>query len=232
MIIRFPTGFYPRPAGPSDPRNVTYTISSGDPPRSPNSPTLPQLPAGIARLGGKVSIFRDRSTYGKLTYSVNRSSPGAVTPASKSLEVGAVLGFETDSLPLAVPKLVADKFEIMHDQGLLTLTSFGLTAEQADEAVAAADSTFRILTDRLNALRAGHTQATDEVSGLRAKLSESARARLALSVASLTDLVAALDVKIASMQADLTIAVARTNSLAAESDLVADQLRQLAVLVR
>lgn len=130
MIIRFPTGLY-KPVIPtgSQSGNITWLISTEDPPRSPVR--LVQLPVAEELEPAPDRIFTDRERrqqFGDLIYTVtknNRSEPGSNI---KQFELGENLEFESNPPELEVlPLQSPSELEIQHNTNMLDLESLGLT---------------------------------------------------------------------------------------------------------
>lgn len=138
MIIRFPTGLY-RTILPSETGsgNITYTISSQDPPaRTVRSIQLPVAERLRPLPSPTFDLETRRASFGELVYTLskaNRSDPGSNT---KQFEVGEALEFEDDptvNTPVftAAPRDV----EIQHNTNLLDLDQSGLTEDEIAEVV-------------------------------------------------------------------------------------------------
>jgi len=143
VIIRFPTGLY-KTILPKETEsgNITYLISSEDPPR----PTIRaiQLPLSEELRPLPTNLFDQttrRSGFGELVFTIaqaNRDIPGS---NQKQFELGERLEFE-ESPPLEdlLPILSPDKLEIRHDTNILDLTDLGLTDQEIDEIVSASEA--------------------------------------------------------------------------------------------
>ena len=133
MIIRFPTGLY-KPILPtgSQSGNITWTISTEDPPRSPVR--LTQIPVAEELEPNPDRIFTDRERrgqFGELVYTIARNSRSNPGSNVKQYELGEDLAFEINPpeqevLPLESPK----ELEIQHNTNLLDLESLGLTEDE------------------------------------------------------------------------------------------------------
>lgn len=133
MIIVAPTGLYKSilPKN-SESGNITYTVSSQDPPRT--NVTVLQLPVVEEFKPAPDEIFDEdtrRSVFGEqiLTLSQgSRSNPGS---NSKTFEVGEILNFEDNPPIEEINTLRApDDIEIRHDTNLLDLEGIGLSEEE------------------------------------------------------------------------------------------------------
>lgn len=138
MIIRFPTGLYKSvlPAGENS-GNVTYTISTQDPPKT--NMRITQVPPGVELQPAPDKIFDDatrRAQFGDLIYTIadnSRSLPGSNI---KQFELGEILEFEENPPQQTVQPLMSpSSLEIRHDTNVLDLSSLGLTDEEISELV-------------------------------------------------------------------------------------------------
>jgi len=136
MIITAPTGLYKGilPTENSS-GNVTYTISTQDPPRA--NITVLQLPIAeeLATAPDEVHSEKDRrEQFGELIFSLVQSSRNLIGASNaKTFEVGEILDFEVgipteDLVNVRSP----DDIEIQHNTNMLNLENLGLTQEEIE----------------------------------------------------------------------------------------------------
>jgi len=125
MIINFPTGLYKSALGTED--NVTWYISSNDPPRSARP--FVQLPVAEKLRSAPDKQYTEqerRASVGALAFSVVESTQDDVASSKKQFEVGQVLDFITEEVPTIT--LPGDsELAIRHDTNVLDLESLGLS---------------------------------------------------------------------------------------------------------
>lgn len=144
VIINFPTGFYETAivAGPDVPINVTFTISTDQPPRT--QLLFVKTPVGLSRKKRSPRLYTDkqrRAVLSQLAFSVSSSHSHKITSGMKQYEVGQILEFQSGTPVVLEPMLVAPIADIRHDTNLLDYQALGLpiTTQStiADEAAAA-----------------------------------------------------------------------------------------------
>lgn len=162
MIISFPTALYdailPKE---EDSGNVTFTISSNDPPRSTEtffqlfgSEELRPLPDRIFTRAER------RLNLGELIFQVATGTQSVVADGAKVFEVGQVLDFEDITEPSNVTQLeVPEVIELQQNTNLLNLESLGLTEDEASLLVSDANSK---LDDSINRFNNTKTAISDK----------------------------------------------------------------------
>lgn len=132
MIIRYPTGQYQDagqlPKSPSDPANVTFTISN-EPPKRPNDLVL-QLPVSEEDHKRSPLVYSDpvrRANYGELVFTVVQSNRTFVGSNRKLFDIGEYLDFSDEpTIPVDQPSipLIVD---LQHNTNQLDLADSGLS---------------------------------------------------------------------------------------------------------
>lgn len=133
MIIRYPTGLYNPFGRLSNFDNVTWHISSEDPPRSndviikiPIAEELKNLP-GVA-----YERKQRREAFGELIFTINESNRTMTGSATKLYGEGDVLEFQNDDRQdLVMPR--GDRVESRHNLNDLDLSSVGLEADDIEQ---------------------------------------------------------------------------------------------------
>lgn len=106
MIFNAPSGLYTPilPVSPSDPGNITFTISNNNPPRSgttfirlPPSEELKPVPDRV------YTKLEKRQFYSDLIYNITTSGPSDSDSGSSQFEIGEVLDFTEDDAQEADP---------------------------------------------------------------------------------------------------------------------------------
>lgn len=157
MIVRYPTGLYSSvlPRGPQQAGNVTFTISSTQPPRT--SLLFPKLPPGVSgrrRTPRVIDVSLRRKDVDNLLFTVNSASRGATSSSVKQYEVGQILEFG-DLAPTRTlePNTAGCHSEIRHDTGLLDYQRLGITPDQRALVEREGDEVYRRLEAELAAAR-------------------------------------------------------------------------------
>ena len=167
MIIGFPTALY-EPALPQEPQNsgnVTFIISSTNPPRSDDvlfqllrSEELRQLPERI------FTREQRRTNYGDFVFDISFGTQSVTGDGRKAFEVGQLLDFDDIEDPEALTTLeVPETVELQQNTNVLDLESLGLTEEESDLLISGATTKFGETVESLNNLK---TQINDTQIGI------------------------------------------------------------------
>jgi hypothetical protein len=156
MIILFPTSLYDSilPKEPSDPQNITYLISSEDPPRATQD--LLQLPISeeLKELPTRTFSKRDnRAVVGDFIFHVSSSGNSDIGSAKKQFEIGQLLDFDTETLPTVDPTEVPAVVNLQQNTNTLDLEGLGLSEEESDDLVMQAEDKFEELVNELNVIK-------------------------------------------------------------------------------
>lgn len=136
MIIKFPTGLYDTILPQvGEYGNITYTISTQDPPVStedflqlPKDQQIRKLPA---RMYDKNA---GRKFLGNLVFDISIIAKSIDGSGSKQYEIGQVLDFETVAQPATDPYNL-DSIELRQDTAVVDYVKFGLDADEVSELV-------------------------------------------------------------------------------------------------
>ena len=129
MIITAPTGLYTPvlPTRPSDPGNITYTISTESPPRSPE--TFVQLPASEEIRRDPEPVFdkeQKRVFAGELIYDITVTSEARTGSGVRQFEVGEILEFSEEETVETDPYNL-DDIELRQDLKVIDYEGAGLS---------------------------------------------------------------------------------------------------------
>lgn len=159
MIIRFPTGQYKDagqlPTSPSDPTNVTFTISNDDP-RRPADVFL-QLPISEEEHQRSPLIYSDavrRASYGELVFTVVQSNRTAAGSNTKLFATGEFLDFSDETtIPIDQPSIPL-QVDLQHNTNILALGDTGLTDEEIASITAQSTARKKALENSLAGIQA------------------------------------------------------------------------------
>lgn len=240
MIIRYPSGLYTSvlPKKPSDGGNVTFLISSTDPPRSLLQ--FLQIPIGISHRTRDELVYTKqerRGTLGELVFSISKSNASVVGSGKKQYEVGEVLEFDTTAQISVTPMLVPEITQIRHDTNLLDYSGLGISADELLNIERAAQSAMNRLETELNAARQNRSNAEVDISKNQKSINETIKAISALETLSEIDgsVVPVID-KLRSNLIDLentkSLLMSQADSYAVEASQIVDKMRKLTQVVR
>jgi hypothetical protein len=168
MIISAPTALYDSilPQEPENAGNVTWTISSNDPPR-PDTVTpiintieemkpLPPLPFNPSE--------RPINT-GAFVFSLNTSTSKIAGSGKKIFEVGQILEFTEEEQQAVTTKQTPDIIDLQQNTNILDIDDVGLTPEEIVGITEDARTRFNLLTDQINSL-------TSDINILKIEISD------------------------------------------------------------
>lgn len=236
MIITYPTGLFSTilPKQSTDATSVTYTIS-GSPPRT--ELLFQKIPPG--ELNGKQFQSADRYStrylLGELAFTSSTSSRTQSGSTSKQYEVGQVLEFTSTSQVQANQLLVSQNFDIQHDTNVIDYSKFGWTSDQIDALNKASQVKYENLRIVLEQTKQAYYNTNVLINENQKDINETQKALNAVSVindASLTSLIDNLNQRLSALNTMKIELVASLNDISTEASGLADQLRQLAQIVR
>jgi hypothetical protein len=242
VIISFPTALY-HPNLPTDDEsgNVTFLISSEDPPR-PQTSTL-QLFRGeeIKPLPHRIFTDEDRlKVLGELVATVSSGATISVGLGKKAFEVGQLLEFNEVEDETAEPttNLSPDGIDLQHNTNILDLESAGLSETDIDQLLASAKTRFDALIIEFKGLQSTIKELRIKIDGNQRLINEVRKAntatRTAFSIGA-SDSNAILD-KLEQREAELLIErdelINAFNTANEESILAYNELVELKEVVR
>lgn len=150
MIISNPTGLYtPILPKSGEVGNITYTISTQDPPRSQE--IFVQLPLSEEIRKSPDRIFtkiQKRRFYGQLLYDITIPGPSDEGSGNKQFEIGEVLEFTDQDLEADFYEL--SRIELRQDLKVVDFSIAGLTEEEYNELVLGSEKKINELSDEIN----------------------------------------------------------------------------------
>lgn len=156
MVINFPTALYESVLPGTGLGNVTFTISSNDPPRPTITPYPLQVGEAVKSLPLKIySPEERRVTMGNFIFSVSQGSLNMVSIGMKQFEIGQVLDFITETLPQLDNLNVPDTIDLQQNTNRMDVVATGLSDEEIINLESAARKQFEMLVSDLNALKTG-----------------------------------------------------------------------------
>ena len=157
MIIDTPTALYSSVLPTFDGvGNVTFTISSYDPPRPVISPTPLTRGQSVRSLPPKIyDPLTRRTAFGELVFSVSSGSQTIIPASTKAFEVGQILDF--DDVPEDIPTVavlnVPDTIDLQQNTNVLDYEAAGLTPDEVQSIQDTAQLQMTAKVDDINALK-------------------------------------------------------------------------------
>lgn len=241
MIIIAPTALYKNviPTSDLDPGDVTFTISSTDPPRTSRVTGI--IPPAIRQRKWPemdVDLERRRASLGELKYTISKSGPSIVGSNTKQFEVGQVLPFDDSVVASSLePMFVTSNTELQHDTNLLDYAKLGLSTQDVDLLTATAREQTQVLNDQLSASK--QDRANIEIQIIENKKLQNETTKAISAVAEVVNVDPALGVVAANLarkleelrQQESELIVAANVAAATATDLLA-RIRRLSQVVR
>lgn len=175
MIISAPTALYDSilPQQPEVAGNITWTISSNDPPRPDivvpiisqieTMKPLPPLPFNPSE--------RPINT-GAFVFSLNSSTSKNAGSGKKLFEVGQTLEFTEEVPPTVTTKKTPDIIDLQQNTNILDIEDVGLSQEEVVDISIDARTRFNYLTDQINVLTADINILKIEISNNQKSMNE------------------------------------------------------------
>jgi len=241
MIIRYPTGFYNSvlPHRPNDGGNVTYLISTTEPPRgTPLSVT--SIPSAIKNKTNNQHSYtkmQRRGMVGDKIFSITKTGKSRVSSSKKQFESGQLLDFDDVVISNLNPMLVGVSTEIRHDTNKLDLQGIGLTSDQVlsieenafEKLAVMQGELLRLHRDRLNAetLIVENNKTQNET-----KKAINAIKQLIESTPSLQGALDTLEHNLIELQSDCEKLISDANENSLEASVVSNNILELSEVIR
>lgn len=192
MIISAPTALYKSilPQSQTDLRNVTWTISSNDPPRSKSSVFTLLRTEELRPLPDKIyDAEQRRVVMGEYVFNVSFAGQTVAGSGTKTFETGQVISF-TD-VSVAIQQIndlnVPDTVDFQQNTNVLDLSSLGLTSDEINQLTKAATKELESMINELNVLVTTANDLKSEIRANQKMLNEAQKAKEAAIVVFGTD---------------------------------------------
>lgn len=173
MIINHPTALYiPILPKSGEAGNITYTISTQDPPRSleifvqlPLSEEIRQSPSRV------FTKIQKRQFYGQLLYDITIPGPSSSGSGIPQFEIGEILEFTDQDLEADSYSL--NKIELRQDLKVVDFELAGLSQEEYYELVLASERRIDELSDEINTVGQKLKNNSSKISSNQASINNS-----------------------------------------------------------
>lgn len=238
MIIKFPTALYASVIPTvEDVGNVSWLISSNDPPRPSAAPIPLQLGESSQPLPPRTNSPADRLVaLGELVFALSFGTTREVGVGAKAFEVGELLDFEAEDGVTQIDGLnVPDVVDVQQNTNMLDLVGAGLTQDEADDLVQSAQTKFDELMNSLNDIKTTINDKKVQIQDTQRLLNEAIKAtNAAIQVFGGTDNVVVT--KLTNRQSELVkqrdSLVVGVNNLSAQAQTTYDDLIKIKEVVR
>ena len=238
MDIQFPTTLYESvlPVDALDNRSITYTISSEDPPRAAN--TLIQLPKAeeIRPLPQRtIDVLTNRDLAGEYITALSFSNPNISGDSKKQFEIGQILEFVSEALPVLNNTLIPVEREFTQNTNVLS-SDLPITEEERESIRDTALLQFNDLTDKLNVLNQDISNNQISISDAQKSINETRKAINSLTVVfdggTNNDIITRLEVSLVALIKERDDLVSETNALSIEAQDTYDEMLKVREFVR
>jgi hypothetical protein len=238
MDVQFPTALYESvlPVDASDNRSITYTISSTNPPRAAN--TLIQLPKAeeIRPLPERtIDVLTNRSLAGEYLTALSFSNPNISGDSKKQFEIGQVLEFESEALPVLNNTFIPDEREFSQSTNILS-GDLPITEEERENIHNTATTQFNDLTDKLNGLNQDISNNEILISNAQKSINETRKAINSLSIVfegeTNNDIITRLEISLEVLIQERDDLVSATNILSTDAEDTYNEMLKIREFVR
>lgn len=229
MIIRYPTALYKKviPQSPEDRGNITYTISSTDPPQSVVNFT--HIPVGVEFLKRSNPIF-DRSRFGLLLRTNISSTNVNITSDKNKFDIGDDLEFTTVN-PVRLTTIQKTN-DVVHNTNYLDYAAMGLTDAEIAEIQASAETEFNRISEELNAIRTYRLNSDNNASEVQKEINEVTKTLKALGHLNNPGIVAKLNLKLTELNNKLNSYIAESQDYSDQYDKLSVKFREISQLIK
>jgi hypothetical protein len=234
VIITFPTALYKTVLPPfGGTGNVTWLISSTDPPRSMEPlQRVPDAELIREKDPDPYTPRQHRQAAGGLVFSSTTAGQSTSGTGMQQFEIGQVLQFETETLPTVTATPVPQTVELQHDLNLLDLADVGLTEEEAALLTTQSEDAKQGLEDEIAGLQVQIADVSVAIGENQKRINEARKVYDAAVVVQDQPIAAKVQARITALTAQRDQLAARLNELNVEVGLRYDELQKVAPLVR
>jgi hypothetical protein len=238
VIIKKPTSLFRSiiPQSASDRGNISWTISSENPPRALNRFQEIPLAEQIKPLPDKVFDREEyRESLGDFVFSVSRSSKNVSGSSKKQFEVGQILEFDSSITSGLTTTEVPQTIDIQQNTNEIDYASLGLSESEVMDILESGEAAFGGLVSDINSLMSSIEDDKIGINENQKLLNEIIKVKNAAIVSfggTGNDIVALLEEKETDTQAEIDRLITEVNSLNVSVKQKYDELLQVREVVR
>lgn len=236
MIIRYPTAFYKPllPSKDSDAGDVTFTISTQDPPRPKNASI--KVPDGIAPKTTRPPI--GRSQFGDLIFTITDSAQSTLLNGTNQYFIGDVLEFVADQTSEQVSAAPTALLEVRHDLSRIDYKALGLSDDEITLLSNESASAQEQIRKELNNKRLEFENNNIEITNTQKLLNETNKTLSATKIVydqfpsdDIKAIIDKLDLKAIELDDRIKLLVSRSNAISDETNILVNKARGIGVVV-
>jgi hypothetical protein len=221
------------PKGPSDPGNITFTISNNDPSKIQGNFIIYPVAEKLRKRPPKTyDRERRRVSLGDLVYTITKGGVSSIGRSTKLFEVGQSLEFDDETIE-ANFNTPPNQLELQHNTNLLDLAGLGLTDDEINQLTNNAASFKENLEKRITVLQNNIANNQSEIIELQKTINESNKALDALNALGESDEIKDRITKTKEeSEQNQTLLIDQTNTLISELTILQNKLFDVSQLVR
>lgn len=236
MQIKYPTAFYRSviPAKPQQAGNVTFTISSTEPPRPKNASI--KIPNGLAPQIPRKPI--SRSNFGELVFTISDANRTILSNSTKQYILGDVLEFQAAGTNAAISEAPTTLLEIRHDLTRIDYKSLGLSDDDINILSAESSNVQEEIRTALAIKQKQYDDIITSISNLQTVLNETQKALSATGIifeqtqsTSIKDIIDKLKAKSLETSSQIEVLVTQSATVSADVNILIDRARNVGVIV-
>lgn len=232
MIIRYPTGLYDSFGRLAQSTNITWHISSEDPPRSNNIVIkIPIAEESQDLPGFEYERKTRRQAFGKLIYTINEANRTVAGSIVKLFAEGDVLDFQDDDrADLNIPR--SDRLEAQHSLNEIDLEAAGLNSNDIENFNSLIYDKKITLEKQFLVIRAEIHDIETGIQEIQKKINESNKALEAVRILGDKDLGAKIEEKRVTYQDEHDALAKQHNTKTEELAVVVNNLGKIDMVAK
>lgn len=236
MQIKYPTAFYRSviPAKPQQAGNVTFIISSTEPPRPKNASI--KVPNGLAPQIPRKPI--SRTNFGELVFTISDANRTILNNSTKQYVLGDVLEFQTAGINSSVAEAPTTLLEIRHDLTRIDYRSLGLSDDDINTLSSESNSVQEQIRSTLAIKQKQYDDIITNISNLQTILNETQKALSATNIiynqtlsSSIKDIIDKLQIKSSETSSQIESLVSQSAIISVDINALIDRARSVGVIV-
>jgi len=231
MIIRYPTGSYDIFGSLSKASNISWYISSNDPPRSSDVVLKVPIAEESRTLPPPAIKSIKRGTYGELVYTISTANNTIAASLTKVYGEGDILGFSIpETANVDIPR--SENIQLRHDLNEINLSDVGLDSEDVvkfNNSVSVVQTT---LEASFLVVRSSISDLEITIQEIQKKINETNKALSAVTIIGDVELQIKIKSKLDSYQSQLNLMVEDHNQKTTELSGIVDDMIQIGMVAK
>ena len=228
MIIKYATGIYNSVNDIDKLNNITWYISSNNPPRSTN--VIIKIPTA-EEIRETIPERFDRNIYGDLVYTINQANNTIAHSLTKIYGEGDVLDFNTDTRQgISIPR--NNNIEMRHDLNVLDLATAGLNENDINKFNTSVNTKQSELQMQFSVIRSEISDIEIEIKETQKKLNETNKALNALVIIGDVELQQKVTAKKTEYEKQITNLATKHDELNKQLSVVVDNMLKIGMVIK